>query len=798
MAQEFGRNLAITGTTSLSTQAFNVTSLIFPLVFLAVMIVICSKHIDFSHLKHIIKNRWLYILTLLVMPFLFAVVKPFDGQVLGFDGKYFSPIVSLLSLVPIVIAVGTLGPLVGIFLGIVTGVAQMLVLGQDISSVFFYSGFSLLFAVLINETLEDTSNWRTILNKIFEAGMLSLPFWMLWQFNLAFVHGLRDVIAILSQAILLWVTHLPELIISGIALYLFFRFLKEEWKPKTFMTDQGIGNIFNAVIAQIDQLSKGNFDYLNQAQPRTSGEKAIFDSLENLRRSMQARTDTQSRLLSVDPTHYSREGYDLVISSILRAALTRDASSARIILLETSPVSRKPEMRLRTGQGEQTRNYAYLDPQILEKIADQEQLVLSDIKIDQYFGLTQGTPYPQALIALQLSGGGSTQGILWVGFEQNHWISNEELELYKELAYRASATLKTKEQILKVQTEKSWLNELLNSIPDPILVVDHAGTILFQNLASKDLIEDSIGLTKSGPAGPQIIQSRLVELTQSSKAVKERNKTITLANQKEYGVDVYPVKLEGRDTGTIIYLKDYQWINLANKEKNEFVSNISHDLRSPLKLMKGYTSLIKHIGNLSNQQEVLVNRLEAGIEDMKGLVNKVLDMERLDADVGLIYTTFDFKEMVNETIAMLNVQAQQKKIAVNTDLGTIKAPYISADRILLQEAMYNLIENAIKFSPRGETVLIKAEKDASWMHVTVQDHGKGIAPLDQSRIFNRFFYMDDEPSFENRGQGLGLAIVKSVAEKHGGSISVESKLGVGSLFYLDIPLLRLEGQKKTS
>src|SRR5690606_20147584 len=113
-------------------------------------------------------------------------------------------------------------------------------------------------------------------------------------------------------------------------------------------------------------------------------------------------------------------------------------------------------------------------------------------------------------------------------------------------AYRASATLKTKEQILKVQTEKSWLNELLNSIPDPILAVDTSGTILYQNLASKDLIEDSIGLIVAGPKGHQIIQSRLVELTQSSRSTKDRNKTITLANQKEYGIDIYPVKLEGR------------------------------------------------------------------------------------------------------------------------------------------------------------------------------------------------------------------------------------------------------------
>lgn len=798
MSQDFGKNLAINFTASLSEQAFRPMSLLFPLVFLAAMVFICLKQIDFSCQKEIFKNRWLYILTLLVLPFLFAVVRPFDGQVLGFKADFYYLIVPLLSLVPVVIAVGTVGPLAAIILGILTGVGQLLFFGQDLSAILFYSGVSLLFAVLINETPEDTTNWRTVLSKLSEAAMLSLPFWMLWQFNLAFVYGLRDVVTILTQAISLWVTHLPEFVVSAIALYFFIRYLKEDWKPKSFLIDQGIGSVFSSVIEQIDQLSQGNFDYDKQVAPRTSGEKAIFDSLENLRRNLQVRTDTQERLLSLDPTHYSREGYDLVMSSILRAALTRDANSARIVLLETSPASRKAEMRLRIGQGEQTRNYAYLDTLILEKIADQEQLVLSNIKIDQYFGLTLGTPYPQALIALQLSGGASIQGILWVGFEQNHWISDEELELYKELAYRASATLKTKEQILKVQTEKSWLNQLLNSIPDPILVVDPSGTILYQNLASKDLVEDSVGLTKSVPEGHQIIQSRLIELTQSSRAAKGRNKTVTLSNQKEYGVDVYPVKLEGRDTGTIIYLKDYHWINQVNKEKNEFVSNISHDLRSPLKLMKGYTSLIKHIGNLSNHQEVLVNRLEAGIEDMKRLVSKVLDMERLDADVGLIYTTFDIKEMINETIAMLNVQAQQKKISVNADFGTIKAPYISADRILLQQAIYNLVENAIKFSPRGETVLIKAEKDASWMHVTVQDHGKGIAPLDQSRIFNRFFYIDDEPNFENRGQGLGLAIVKSIAEKHGGTISLESKLGVGSLFYLDIPLHRLEGLKKSS
>ena len=790
MAQEFWKNLSITLTTSLSVQAFKPTSLIFPIVYLAVMVFVCLKQVDFSHLKEVFANRWLYILFLLILPFLFAVVRPFDGEVLGFFGEIISPVVPLLSLVPLMIAIGTLGPLIGILLGVVTGLAQILALGQDLSAVLFYPGMSLLFAILINETPEDTSNWRTVLSKLFEAGMLSLPFWMLWQFNLAFVHGLRDVILILSQAIFLWVTHLPELLISGAALYLFMRFLKEEWTPKKFLIDQGSGSIFNAVIMQINELSKGNFDFRSQARPRTNGEKAIFDSLENLRQSLQMRTDTQSRLLSVDPTHYSREGYDLVMASILRAALTRDASSARIVLLEAAPQSRKPEMRLRTGQGEQTRNYAYLDTLILEKMADQEQLVLSNIKIDQYFGLTPGTPYPQALIALQLSGEASSQGILWVGFEQNHWFDQEDILFYQQLAYRASAALSTKEQISKVQNEKGWLNLAFDAFSDPILIINKDGQILFSNSAANAASDKGEALFGKKGSEVRIVNEKLNSLLSKDKKSGEL-KPLQLDGNKTYEVLRFPFQQDQEKQGEVVLLRDTSWLQKLNSQKNEFVSNISHDLRAPLWLMKGHTKLLSNIGKLSPEQRKYVEKIDAGIDTMTRLVDKVLNLERLDGDGLLVYNTFSIQETIDDTIKLLGVQAQQKKISLNVDYGGLKSPNISADQVMVQQALYNLIENAIKFSPRGESVLISVERDASWMHVAVKDNGKGIAPLDQPKLFTRFFHVDDDLAFENRGQGLGLSIVKSVADKHGGNVSVKSTLGEGSTFYLDLPLHRI-------
>jgi len=111
-------------------------------------------------------------------------------------------------------------------------------------------------------------------------------------------------------------------------------------------------------------------------------------------------------------------------------------------------------MRLRIGQGEQTRVYAYLDVMILEKLGNLDQLILSDIKDDQYFGSSEGLPYPQSLVALRLKNDDDAIGVLWVGFDQNHWFGEDDIHFYQQLAYRASAALNTKEQAVKMQSEK--------------------------------------------------------------------------------------------------------------------------------------------------------------------------------------------------------------------------------------------------------------------------------------------------------------------------------------------------------
>ncbi len=736
--------------------------------------------------------KWFVFLALLVFPLSFLNFRPFDGQLLTLNGATTQPVVMVLSALPIFLAVGLLGPLPAVILGIGTGLVQYLRLGQDPMVMFFYAGLGLAFAwTLAREKSQWHSDWKQhTVARVLWSFLLSVAVIILTQFTHALVYGERSLLIILEQILILAVSHIPEVLISALIVWAFVYWLNSDWHPKDFIKARPSSNPYDKVMERIQELANG--DYEEQIAPAvlSGNEKALFTALEKLRANLQTRNDAQARLLSVDPSHYSREGYDLVLSSILRAALTRDASSARLILLDKSPESRRGEMRLRLGQGENTRLYAYLDTLIIEKIGDQDQLILSDLKVDQYFGLTSGTPHPQSIAALQLRGGGNSQGVLWVGFEQNHWFDQEDIQFYQQLAYRASAALSTKEQISKVQNEKGWLNLAFDAFSDPILIINKDGQIQFSNSAANAASDKGEALFGKKGSEVRIVNEKLNSLLSKDKKSGEL-KTLQLDGNKTYEVLRIPFQGDQEKQGEVVLLRDTSWLQKLNSQKNEFVSNISHDLRAPLWLMKGHTKLLSNIGKLSPEQRKYVEKIDAGIDTMTRLVDKVLNLERLDGDGLLVYTRFNIQETIDDTIKLIGVQAQQKKISLNVDYGGLRTPYISADQIMVQQALYNLIENAIKFSPRGESVLISVDRDSSWMHIAVKDNGKGIAPLDQPKLFTRFFHVDDDLTYENRGQGLGLAIVKSVADKHGGNVSVKSTLGEGSTFYLDLPLHRI-------
>ncbi len=388
---------------------------------------------------------------------------------------------------------------------------------------------------------------------------------------------------------------------------------------------------------------------------------------------------------------------------------------------------------------------------------------------------------------MRLNNNGDAIGVLWVGFDQNHWFEEDDIHFYQQLAYRASAALSTKEQAVKIQTEKAWLEAAFQALADPVLIINRANEVLFANTAAAQLLTKGAGTPLHSIKD---LKSNCPELSDALIATSDSEEPFRLTVEKglEYEARVFSVKTQDGQSGKVLLLNDTAWQKRINAQKNEFVTNISHDLLSPLQLMRGYVNLLKNIGNLSEEQEKYISRILLSIENMSGLVSKVMSMEMLDSDEEVKPINFDLKELIVEVVSTLDLQAQQRQVTLHTDFSGLRNPNIVADRVLLRQAVFNLVENAIKFNHVGGEVWISATKDASKVRIEVKDNGKGIAPLDQPKLFTRYFHVEDGETFDSPGPGLGLSIVKSVVEKHGGKINVQSKLGEGSTFTLDIPL----------
>jgi signal transduction histidine kinase len=193
------------------------------------------------------------------------------------------------------------------------------------------------------------------------------------------------------------------------------------------------------------------------------------------------------------------------------------------------------------------------------------------------------------------------------------------------------------------------------------------------------------------------------------------------------------------------------------------------------------------VGELNEQQVGYVSKIVGSVENMSRLVSNLLDLGRIEAGIDLQLELVPVREVIERVVSALQLQATQKRVQIQVELSETTIPLIEADGALLQQALHNLVENAIKYTEAGGKASVRAEARGERLVFVVSDTGIGIAPVDQPRLFEKF-YRGAQGYKQQRGTGLGLAIVKSIAERHGGQVWVESQLGKGSTFYVAFPL----------
>lgn len=252
----------------------------------------------------------------------------------------------------------------------------------------------------------------------------------------------------------------------------------------------------------------------------------------------------------------------------------------------------------------------------------------------------------------------------------------------------------------------------------------------------------------------------------------------------------------GRRMGVVLVLHDVSELRRLESIRQDFVANVSHEIRTPISAIKAaaetlfddleyepetppdLTVLRNFLGIIARQAE----RLHAIVEDLLALAR----IEQGKREDGIELIAEPLSPVMAAAVETCQAKADEKEISIRVqcEVGLMA----KMNRTMVEQAMINLIDNAVKYSPDESKVEIVATKSTSEARVTVQDQGRGIEPEHLPRLFERFYRTDRARSRQMGGTGLGLSIVKHIAEAHGGRVSVESRPGLGSTFTLSLPL----------
>jgi len=279
--------------------------------------------------------------------------------------------------------------------------------------------------------------------------------------------------------------------------------------------------------------------------------------------------------------------------------------------------------------------------------------------------------------------------------------------------------------------------------------------------------------------------------------VRERTRELEgIRENLEKNVEARTGELEAARRAALHMLKDLKEdmvkLEAVDRLKTEFLSMVSHELRTPLTPIKGYLSLLlaNKMGEIPAQQREALNILSRQSDHLQDLIESLLDISRLELGkpIPLSKEPLSVKKVIDEVVEAVRIMAESRGLSVNVEAAA-NTPTIVADEIKLKRVITNLIGNAIKFTPKGGEIRIRAQPTDSNVRLEVIDNGIGIAPELLEKVFEKFFQIDSSYTRAAGGIGMGLAIARELVGLHGGRIWAESRgAGKGSKFIIILPI----------
>lgn len=513
----------------------------------------------------------------------------------------------------------------------------------------------------------------------------------------------------------------------------------------------------------------------------------LGDAFEKMRMGLKGRLDDLSLLLrvsqEVSATLDLAKGMPIILEGALKAT---GATISRVVLL-----SAEGEPQVVMGRGDGVDGLASLDRTLALSCRDVDHpLRIENLaRARSLIGVSKPPDGIRAAIALPVRGKGRTVAVIWIGYPKPRRFTSSEVRLLSTLASQTAVLVDNARLFQEAEGGRRRLAAILASTRDAILVTDRDDRLLLINPAA----EQALGLKAEEVLGERIedvpTEEILIEiLTEPLSRTGSLVEEVPLPTGRTFYASASTIlSAEGENMGRVVSMRDITYFKELDEMKSEFVATVSHDLRAPLTFMRGYATMLPMVGELTEKQEQYLDKILTGIEQTAGLVEDLLNLGRIEAGVGLEQEPCHVGVIVLEAVDSMRARAAAKGLTLKLE-SSEPAPVIRGDPTLLRQAIANLVDNAIKYTPTGGLVTVGMDSTETEVLIHIRDTGIGIAPEDQVRLFEKFFRIRRRETENVSGTGLGLAIVKSIIERHGGRVWVESVVNEGSTFTIALPI----------
>ncbi|NNL77834.1 MAG: HAMP domain-containing protein [Desulfobacterales bacterium] len=348
-------------------------------------------------------------------------------------------------------------------------------------------------------------------------------------------------------------------------------------------------------------------------------------------------------------------------------------------------------------------------------------------------------------------------------------------------------------RIKTIVNQRNELETVLSSMLEGVIAVDNRERIISMNQAAADLFEcDPVQCQDKNIQ--EVVRNlplqQFIRKAISGREPEEDDIVLYQNGEKILNLKSSPLLDAGKDQiGTLVVINDVTKLRRLENMRKDFVANVSHEIKTPLTAIKGFVeTLYQGIVDKPEETERFLGIIQKHVDRLSSIIEDLLSLSRIeqeDASQAIEFENKPIKDILRSAVQICRSKAEEKKIDINLTCDEQLTSYF--DPTLLEQAVVNLLDNAIKYSEPNSRIHLTVDLNDSEVKIIVEDQGIGIAKKHLSRLFERFYRVDKARSRKLGGTGLGLAIVKHIAQAHGGQVTVKSLPGKGSTFAIHLP-----------